>query len=167
MGHQVQIYLLPEDTLLIEKYFMGSDNAKFIQYCSPSAEIAVSDTLAVQEMGKSWLPIFIVREKDLKDLEVKHIEAQSYWTIDSLRSPVIEFSRCFFDGNVLRKGRLFFDLGYYGRGGEWVSKSDAFTTWADDTLRWIRKTFTRIESGAYIGKKAGWWVQQRGGRLVD
>src|SRR6266853_81801 len=74
--------------------------------------------------------------------------------IDVDESHLIEFWRPFYDGRVLRPGRLY----YQNRvlvGRRFVDKSKAFCSWADSVMFRVRKAskYDRAES-AYIGREA-------------
>ena len=43
-------------------------------------------------------------------------------------SPVVELTRCFFDGHILRRGRLYFVDRYYGTNGDWIEKPEGSKT---------------------------------------
>lgn len=72
-------------------------------------------------------------------------------------SPVIEFHRCFFDGKVLKAGRMYF-----------VPQDDPayFVPWADSVLKWVRRRYTRV-GRHYAGPCAIVWRDTTLGQFDD
>lgn len=107
------------------------------------------------EPGKGRLKAILAQPDDVGQVVSKFIEKQRYWTVDTLRSPVVEISRCYFDGKQLRRGRLFYDEGFYDASGHWVNKPNAFLSWADSILRLAKGMSVFDErQGSYLGPAA-------------
>jgi hypothetical protein len=106
-------------------------------------------------MGKTWLTLFLCRPEDVDALRLREVPAHRYWTIDVLSEPVLEFSRPYCDGTVMRRGRLFYQRGDYRQAGTWHAKPEAFVRWADSVLRVARTTLLRDASlDGYLGPEA-------------
>jgi len=117
---------------------------------------------------KSFLRVYVAHRKDLNEIILKEVPAQNYWTVDTLRSPVIELDRCFFDGKIIRRGRLFYDAGYYDDSGKWTGKSTKFVEWATEIFKLIKKSAKRnAKLGAYFGMHAEKWLSKAPGAVVD
>ncbi|MEQ8627771.1 hypothetical protein [Ekhidna sp.] len=69
-------------------------------------------------------------------VNLKFIEEQNYYLVDSLRSPVIDLSLCFFDKEekYLRRGRIYLQKEYYDD-GVLKSKDSGFLAWADSFFK--------------------------------
>ncbi len=81
-----------------------------------------------------------------------YVDVQDYWTVDDLRSPVVEFTCSFYDGKVLRRGRAYYVDGYHEQGQGWIEKDASFKSWAKLVLDAIKKNLKRYMSD-YIGPK--------------
>ena len=155
-GRQLQLYLTPRDLHSYEAT-LRERPAEWVALASHSPGPGPNrvGSLAIREMGKERLTVFLVRTQDLGAISVRQVKEQRYWTIDELRSPVIEFQRCFFDGQLLRRGRLYYVTGYYGDNGAWIAKPASFIEWASGMLRATRKALQRVaDLGAYLGDEA-------------
>jgi hypothetical protein len=167
MGRQVNFYMLPEDLTVFEEALKEQGQICFLPERLPSPKLQTLSTLAIPEMGKTWLGVYLCRETDLSNIVVKSIPKQEYWTIDENRSPVVQFDRCYYDGRIVRRGRLYFLEGFYNEEGHWVEKSENFIRWAGGLLRWIRKHYKKDpKTGFYVGPYAWEWVSRGIGRLA-
>ncbi|HYO55969.1 hypothetical protein [Archangium sp.] len=125
-------------------------------------------TLSVAEFGKTWLTIILAPPDSLGSLAFEHVPRQGYWTVDLLRSPAMELSRCFYDGKILRVGRLFYDRGFYDEAGNWVEKPASFQAWAKKVFSVARKGLQRDAAlYSYVGENAQAERKQRGLTLVS
>jgi hypothetical protein len=119
-----------------------------------------------ERAGEDWLHLFLVRPEDLDRVVTQHVAVQGYWVVDVLRSPVIEFQRCFFDGKELRRGRAYFVDKYYDSSDALIQKPETFRKWAQTVLRAIRQSLERKGSD-YIGYDAKQWLSTGKGALID
>jgi len=162
MGRQMTIYLLPSDTSLIEESLKATLDICFFEYESPRSRPKVAKSLTVPNMGESWLTIYLAPQSQLENIVCEKVPSKGYWTIDSLRSPVVEFSRCYFNGRILKEGRLFYDTGYYDESGKWVDKSEDFLKWAERLFRITKKILNKSpDNQAYIGPNALIWLKKQ------
>ncbi len=107
-------------------------------------------TTAVEEGGQPWLFFYLVRPEELPDVVTRHVPAQNYWTIDVIRSPVIELNRSFFDGQILRRGRLYYTDSFYDEHDALAYKSEPFRAWAKSVVARVKRTLKR-QGGDYVG----------------
>jgi hypothetical protein len=77
---------------------------------------------------------YMVRPDDLSAINLEEVPEQRYWSIDILSSPVVELTRCYFDGKILRRGRLYYTHSFYGGDDRWVEKPEPFRSWAKRLL---------------------------------
>lgn len=164
MGHQVNFYLDGADTISLEERIRGLGPLAILHSLSPGPEPRVLDGVNFEENGRPWLFLFLVRPEDLPAVKTREVPAQGHWTIDDLRSPVVELNRCFFDGKILRRGRVYYLDGFYV-GQEWQDKPDSFRKWAKAVLATTKKGLKKHES-EYIGPGAAAWLASAGGKLV-
>ncbi|MFY0525049.1 hypothetical protein ACN28I_18530 [Archangium gephyra] len=163
MGHQLRFFLTPADLQLLEQRLKAHCPVVYLDYRSEQPAPRLLSTLAVAEFSKTWLTIFLAPPESLQALRFEHVVKQGYWTVDLLRSPIIELSRCFYDGKLLRVGRLFYDRGFHDETGNWVEKPASFQTWAKKILSVARKGIQRDAAlEAYVGENAQ-AERQRGG----
>jgi len=162
MSHQVNFLALPADLPAIEAAIRATGDVCFLEDRTPTAKPAQLGTLAFAqgEMGRRPLDAYIVRRADLSAVKTKLVTSQGYWVMDSLCSPVIEFSRCFFDSTVLRPGRAYFatDLRFRPE-----LPSPDFVKWGDRVLARIKKTLRRapgIADRIYVSTGALQWIEE-------
>ncbi len=165
MGHQVNFYITPEDAILVESTLRGLGPLKILHSRSLAQNPLIIDSLDYKEAGKQWLFLFLAREADLTGIVMHYVDVQDYWTVDALRSPVIEFTCSYFDDKILRRGRAYYVEGYHEQNHGWIEKSDQFKSWAKLVLEAIKKSLNRYMSG-YIGHKARSWLEVSGGKLA-
>lgn len=165
MGHQVNIYVDPSDTISLAHALRGLGPLHLLHSRSPTSEPKVIESVNVEENGQPWLFLYLVRPEDLGAVVTRHVPAQGYWTVDVLKSPVVEFNRCFFDGRILRRGRLYYIDGFYGANEQWTEKPEAFRQWARAILTKTKSTLNK-HKGDYIGTGAEAWLALGKGKLV-
>ncbi|HYO60073.1 hypothetical protein [Archangium sp.] len=164
MGHQLNFFLTPEDLRLLEQRLKEKCPVVFLDYRSQGPAPAQLPDLEVAEFGKTRLSVLLVPPDSLGALIFRHVPQQGYWTVDLLRSPAVELSRCFYDGAILRRGRLYYDRGFYDEAGHWVEKPASFQDWAKKVFSVARKGLERdAEQFAYVGTNAQ--AQRQEGRL--
>jgi hypothetical protein len=161
MGKQVNFYLTPEDTEFFIEKLRKIEPILVIHSRSPTSEPRIVNSLSLREDGHSWLYFFLVQDNAIDDLIMREVPAQDYWAVDSLRSPVIEFTRSFFDTSQVRSGRLWYEDRYYDA-NQLVQKPESFVMWANRVLRNVRKNL-RKRGQHYFGSHADELIQS--GRL--
>jgi len=157
MGKQIQIYLAQEDAADFESALKAS-GAIILKRSSTESRPLVSDTARAQSADGVGVDGYIVRSNDLEHVSMRAVPAQGYWTVDGLHSPVVEFFGCHFNGKTLRRGRLFYDEGYYDAAGMWVDKPKEFNSWARSVFGLAKKRFKKDPKlDAHVGPKAKEW----------
>lgn len=155
MGHQINFFLGPNDHAELEMRLREAGELVVLRNRSLTPEPHPVDTTNFTEDGKQWLFLYLVRPSDLSAVRTREVAAQGYWSVDDLRSPVIELNRCYYNGKILRRGRLYFVDGYYGAQDQWVEKPEEFKAWAKRLFAAARKTLTFDKNlGAHIGPEA-------------
>ncbi|MDO5151300.1 MAG: hypothetical protein Q4D76_18215 [Oscillospiraceae bacterium] len=105
----------------------------------------VVDELPVPFSGKGCFKIYLYKTNN-GDLKLKKLSTGRE-CIDSIESPVIEFSRTIIreDTKEVTKGRLWVETKYYNDNGELVIKNGMLEEWYKDLCKWIKKNAPRIE----------------------
>ena len=165
MGHQLNFHAAPPDVARLEAAISALQPILILHDRSSMSEPRVLPTLTFKENSQQHLFYFLVRPDDLSDVVMEHVPNQGYWSVDILRSPVIEFTSCYFDGQILRRGRIYYVDGYYGADDAWMEKPETFRRWAAAVRKTVRKELTKRDSD-YIGEEAALWLEREAGRLV-
>ncbi|HSP82041.1 MAG TPA: hypothetical protein VLQ93_26200, partial [Myxococcaceae bacterium] len=109
----------------------------------------------------------LVQPEALESVRMRYIPQQGYWSVESDCSPVIQLSRCYYDGTILRRGRLYYQRRFV-EGGAWVEKPEAFQSWARKVFAVARKTLQKLpDSPFYVGPRALAEHQQGRVKLVS
>ncbi|HYP15044.1 MAG TPA: hypothetical protein VEQ63_14040 [Bryobacteraceae bacterium] len=165
-GRQVALYLTPTDIETLESAAADRLGAVLIDArCFSPHGASIRTTVRQIESGVRSLG-HLVRPSDLHNVVMRHVPAQQYWVVDEQRTPVVEVDGGFFDGNILRRGRLYCVTSFYGSGGEPVAKGADVVRWAAALFRAVKK-LSRYDASlnAYLGPDADAWCRQ-GGTLV-
>ncbi|MBJ6764571.1 hypothetical protein JGU66_27705 [Myxococcaceae bacterium JPH2] len=166
MGHQVNFFALPDD---VERIRLGVDAIEpmvIITSRSDGPEPRIVSGFDFEEKGRRWFFYYLVRMSDLRSVVVRHIPTQGYWEVDSLVSPVVEYTDCKFDGEALDSGRIYYVDGFYGESREWVEKGEEFRLWAKKVLSVVRKCLKR-QGGRYFGSSAIEWIARENAEYVS
>jgi hypothetical protein len=168
MSQQVNFYLTPTDLHAAEDRIRKCGDFLVLHTRSLDAKPRIVPSVDFEENGKKWLFFYLVRPTDLASIQMHKVEKQNFWAIDDLQSPVVEFSTCFFDGNKMRQGRVYFQSRYYAETGQTVTKPDSFIKWAKCILATMKKTLhCDSNRGIYIGADALTWADQKGGIFLN
>ncbi|HWZ31951.1 MAG TPA: hypothetical protein VNX18_11480 [Bryobacteraceae bacterium] len=167
MGKQLQLYLMPEDAREFERV-LAPDHVLILNRYSSDGRPVISETATLPSPEMTAVDGYLVRSSDVGQVFYRNVPAQSRWIVDILRSPCIEFFGCHFDGTTLKRGRLFYDSGFYDDADNWVDKPADFQRWAKAVFRVARKCFKReLELGAYVGPRAKKWRDESHGTFLD
>lgn len=155
MGKQINFYMTPEDICDLENLIFNIEETIILSDRSNNFLPRISNSLTCDEYGQMQLFYYLARKKDLENIFMKHVSEQNYWAIDAVRSPVIEYTGCFYDGRILAPGRIYYIDKYYSDSGEIIEKSHDFKIWAKSVFRQTRKVLLKQEGNfRFIGKKA-------------
>jgi hypothetical protein len=155
MGRQIQLYLTPGDLARFEESLRAKLEFVCLNCRSDGPHPSFLPSFEIQEMGKTWLTLFLCRSEDVGTLRFREVPAQGYWTIDVPSEPILELSRPYFDGVLMRRGRLYYQKGDFIADGSWRAKPEAFLKWADTAFRVARTTLQRdVSLDGYLGSEA-------------
>lgn len=161
MGRQLNFYMHPDD-LAAFQCDVERRHAVVLASRATSPSSVRLPTVLVTKYGVEPLCIYLAREEDLHLVRHDEIGESRDYAIDSLRSPVIEFSRCYFGDGVIRRGRLWFSTGYFENGGERRNQPEEFVRWASGWLRSLRRQYLRLKDGDFAGPEAKKWFDAGG-----
>ena len=156
MSHQINFYITPSDLADIEKKIIESGELVILHSYSPTSTPRVVDTMVCKPNEPQWLFYYLVRKSDLDKVITNYIEKQNYWSVDSLRSPVIEFNSCYLSKNTIRRGRVYYANKFYDNAGTLICKSDDFCKWAKRIFSILKNCVTKHDKD-YIGSDAIEW----------
>lgn len=139
MGRQLLTFLTEMDIEKLVARLQELESFSIVHSRSGNDRPAVVDSPAVEQDDKVWLYYSLVRDDDVDSIVMREVPAQNYWVVDSLRSPVVEFTRSFCDGQKIRAGRLWYEKRYFRSDGEAIQKPQSFLTWADRVFKCARQ----------------------------
>jgi hypothetical protein len=154
MGRQIRFRVGPGDIVEFESLVRDSGGL-FLPFRNPSsspAPVRSTADIADWPRWKAWL----VRPSDAPAVQMHHVPAQGFWTIDDLGAPVVEYGFHWHSLGPLRgpltpellrsvgvrEGRLWFER-FYFEGDRKVEKPADFVAWADALLQTVRRRFHR------------------------
>lgn len=76
-------------------------------------------------MGVDDLTVYLCRKGEIDQVITRKIPGKDYWTIEERPSPVVEFTRCYEENGLVRRGRFYFQSTYYDERKQHVTKSEA------------------------------------------
>lgn len=154
MGKQFSFYLTPQDSFSLKKHLREIPNVLFLADETKEPKPVEFSELVFSKIEDETM-LYLVHCANLNNICFHSIENLGIWTIDSLRSPVIEFSNCYFDGKTLGAGRMYYTTGYYENDGRWTNKNSEFLDLAQKVFRAAKKSLIRNkELNAYLGEEA-------------
>lgn len=167
-SYQINFFMHPDDLLEFEQVLGDARQVSFIQEPLQSEIPVLVDSLINNVGGSTWLRAYVVRKPDYPKISSYFVKGQGYWLIDEKRSPVVEIMRSFFDGKIVRRGRLYYCTGYFDDKENWLEKDADFVSWGKQLTTLIRRKYTRDkETGYYIGPHAYRWKIETGGAFIS
>ena len=133
-SRQLNFYLNLSDQHLFDQMLKANELIKLCQYQTEEACPYFLESSIITKMGEEALKIILVRKSDIENIRYRKIKERYIYSIDSIRSPVIEYSRCYVGDNIIRRGRLYFVKAHYDDKDYLISKSSDFLAWANQLL---------------------------------
>jgi hypothetical protein len=149
---QVNFYLTPDEQPWLDELLGSSGPIRIVMGMSNAFRPQFSSTTVLHSPGDEDLKIHLVREQDIELLHTREVPNQREWFVDVLRSPVVECLRCFTDGKILRRGRLYFIEDYYDDNGRLVKKHAEYLKWARGLIRKVRRGMRKRDDGDYMSQ---------------
>src|SRR5437763_12970614 len=106
MSHQLIFFVTPTDLLqTMDAIARCGDFVIFRSRSSEEAPQLISRSDFDRNADRS-LFYYLVRPQEPANVKFRNVPAQGYWSVDDLRSPVVQFIRSRFDGRTVGEGRL-------------------------------------------------------------
>lgn len=137
---QLNFHLSYQDSCLFDSRLFKVQDLVVVKVRSASNNPHVLENTIIKNMGKEPLKIMLVRESDLKSLVFRRVEKMGHFRIDTLKSPVIEYSRCFVSDEIIRRGRLYCQNSFFDENGDLRKKPAEF-------LKWRKRIFEKARVG--------------------
>ena len=164
MGKQFQVYLLPSDAARMIEILRRKVGLYLLSRRSSGPKPIEIESPILTDGDFNHIGCLLVPDLSVS-IKLDRIEKQGYWSINTLFSEAIEFSGCHFDKKTIKRGRLFYDPGFY-EAEHWQDKSTHFLKWADTVFRTAKKSLKRVPNlDSYIGEEADHW-HSKGGVFV-
>ena len=167
MGKQVNFFLLPDDFADLQRAIESAGPVRFLQDRTKTEHLRELRSLVIpaDQMGQTALRVYATRPNEIEQIKVRWIEQQRHWIVDSLDSPVLEIDRCYYDGHLIRRGRVYFatDLRFRPH----LSDED-FAKWGSSVLGRIRRRLIldrEIHPFCYVSERVKRWLDDRAGIL--
>jgi hypothetical protein len=165
MGRQVQIYLLPSDAVKLIAILKQKADLRLLSGHSTTSEPHEVDSPILTAGGTTRADCLIAPIR--ASIRAEYIESQNLWSVDTLVSEVIELTACYFDGTSIKRGRMYYQVGFYNGNGVWQDKSPEFLSWAEMIFRTAKRFLKRDKAlDAYVGEDAYRW-RASGGLFID
>ncbi|ASF45336.1 hypothetical protein [Methylovulum psychrotolerans] len=164
MGKQINFYLLPSDLDALESKLKDACLLIILHSKSSSSSPRELSNLNLTENNHRWLFYYFVHPDDIDSLVINFVPKQNHWVIDVLRSPIIEVTSCFYDGKILRRGRVYYTDKFYGKNDEVVEKTENFKKWAQQIFLVTKKNLLKLNKD-YIGEETKQWLEQSGNKI--
>jgi len=158
---QQNFYLDLNDQFELNVKLLDFQDMEICKYHSSGNAPVILENTLIGNMGAEPLKILLFRKSDFANIVFRDVGSVNGYSVDTLRSPVVEYSRCYVDDEIIRRGRLYFIMSFYDEHDKLAKKSESFVTWANDILSVTRKnlsngdTGTRFGAGALIDKRNG------------
>jgi len=151
---QLYFYLNLEDQCLFDQMLKADEQIIFCRYQAKKMHPIFLESTVIKEVGEEALKIIMVRKTDIENIKYRKVTGRNSYFIDTLRSPVIEYSRCYVTKKLVRRGRLYFLKKYYDDNNTLIEKPRDFVVWANHILGAARKNLAFHSAGELIGSGA-------------
>jgi hypothetical protein len=161
VSQQARLFLTSRDIRGLEATFRGCGELRVLAYRSSGPRPSQLLTMTPTGEPDEWLTVFLCRPQDLGKIELREVPEQKYWTVDQMRSPVIEFSRSYHNEGIIRAGRIYFDTAGPAREDADLLK------WGVALVKSARRTLAHnVTLSGYVGPEAAQLAAAGSVRLV-
>src|SRR6266700_3960228 len=105
---QVNFFLTAADQAELLRRFVTKSEFVVLASVTEGGRLHLLESAEVKEMGRDRLTVYLARPGDLHAVKLQSLQHQIYKTIDIVKSPLVEFARCYHADGLLRRGRLYF-----------------------------------------------------------
>lgn len=153
-SRQINFYLTQHDQVELEERVLESAEWLPVAATHTGKMPKRLQTTLIHRMGDERLQIFVCHPSQYGELVSIDVPDQRYKLVDVVKSPAIEFARCFSSGKKLRRGRFYYVSRYFDDEGKIVAKDDKFLRWAEGLFKISKKALILDEQGMYLGQEA-------------
>lgn len=150
-SRQLNFYLNLEDQFGLNSQLECFEEIVFCKAKSPNGKPILLENTLNLHMGKEALGICLLRQSDLENIVFNKIKKLDIYSVDTFRSPIVEYSRCFVDCTKIRRGRFYFIKAYYDQRGNLIRKNERFISWAEKIIKEVQSELINSETGTRFG----------------
>jgi hypothetical protein len=149
---QLNFFLTRSDQAELLRRLDPQGSFLYVESISQDGSLRMLEGAEIKKMGSERLKIFITLSQLIDKIVV--VQSVDPAFVDVLRSPVVEFSRCYQDDRLIRSGRFYFIRSYFDERAV-IEKDDAFLQWSNSLLSRARRMLKKDpKSFAYFGPEA-------------
>lgn len=165
MGQQINFYMHGDDEGEFLAAARRKGELKILPHTSLTAPFEPLEDLPGPDVA-GWFQVWLWNEAVCKAPVVYPVDKQDCFAIHSPSSEVVELARSFELDGALIRGRLWVEMSGWKLGAtdQIIKKSDGFRKWSNSLTGWIKRRYTRLPTGDYLGPGAAEF-QSRGGPL--
>ena len=153
-SRQINFYLSEADQQMIDQILVADNSLIVLEARSQTEKLLIRPNTLNGDMGKEPLKILLARKIDVSKLVVRKIHGQEIFAVDTLKSPVIEYSRCFIGDDFIRRGRLYLTSSFFNNVDSLVEKDNSFLSWAQKIINGVKKNLEFRPGMDYCGAGA-------------
>jgi hypothetical protein len=165
-SRQLNFFLTQADQERLIKTLLEIEDFSIVESIALGKLPKILESASIKEMGNERLKVFLLNNGDMKNLVLTEYPNQPYKFVDVVRSPAIEFVRCYVEENIIRRGRFYFVKEYIDNGVP-KKKPDPFLEWGNQLLKLCRMHLIQsADNLVYLGPEA-LKLKERGWHLVQ
>jgi hypothetical protein len=160
----VNFYLLPEDYNKIQSYLQECEWQILATPLTSDKMVFIETLLKDEDHEKNNFYKRLLLLKHQVYLPKKLND--DIFVLNVVFDKLIEFHACKWDteNQILGRGRIFYETGFYDENGVWQEKDAEFLKAAEKLFRWFRKNFQKsdLTYGFYTSPAVLAWVKNGG-----
>lgn len=167
MGRQINFFLHQDDQDDFDKLLKSFGDIVLLPYFHYDNKVGTVNDTIIRDLKKEERRIYLIQNKDFKNVRLTHIEKFGYWLVDDSALPVIHFDRSVTTDDKIQSGRLYFTVDYVDPNKMlMIKKPDDFIKWADNVIKTVRRKLTKQKYNLgpytyteYLGPHAVKWKE--------
>jgi hypothetical protein len=149
-SRQINLFLTSADEGELLKAIWAKSEYVIVDNIAPNRSPRLLETIEIQDR----LKVYLAPPSHVRDIQLSEMKIAPYWTVDVVKSPVVEFVRCYHTEGRIQPGRLYFIIEYY-EGKISATKNRDFVEWANTIVKIARRILKNdSESFYYFGPEA-------------
>ena len=126
----------------------------YVRNVSRDGTPEILESASIATATNESLQIYIAQLREIKNIVFQRLPNVTFSSIDVVRSPVVQFVRCYQDERCIRRGRLYFVTAYYDRRQQ-IEIDEVFLSWARKIVARARRVLKKEDGSLiYYGKQA-------------